>query len=116
MAEARDVDAHQAGDLSLKAVGAGLGVIVLGIAIAVGVPWAVIGLSGTPSFAPNDASMPRIRPPVQETTPERDMAAFRREKMERLESYGVDPVTGRVHIPIERAMRMLVERSKAEGR
>jgi hypothetical protein len=49
---------------------------------------------------------------VQETDPEPDMAAFRREKMRRLESYGVDPATGRVHIPIERAMRMLAERGK----
>ncbi|HEX6633825.1 MAG TPA: hypothetical protein VF038_07635 [Usitatibacter sp.] len=115
MAEAREAAMHQAADLSLKGIGAGLGVIVAGIAIAVCVPWAVIALTGTPSSAPNDAAMPAIRPPVQETAPEPDMAAFRREKMRRLESSGIDPATGRVHIPIERAMQMLAERSR-DGR
>ena len=61
MAEARDAAMHQAADLSLKGIGAGLGVIVAGIAIAVCVPWAVIALTGTPSSAPNDAAMPAIR-------------------------------------------------------
>jgi hypothetical protein len=116
MAEARDAPMHQAADLSLKGIGAGLGVIVVGIAIAVCVPWAVIALTGTPSSAPNDTTRPAIRPPVQETDPEPDMAAFRREKMRRLESSGVDPATGRVHIPIERAMQMLVDREKGASR
>ena len=30
-------------------------------------------------------------------------------------SYGIDPQSGRAHIPIERAMRMLVERSSQSG-
>ncbi|HXS52419.1 MAG TPA: hypothetical protein VN782_07805 [Usitatibacter sp.] len=113
MAEAREAVVHEAATLSLRGIGAGVGVIVCGIAIAIGVPALIVAGVQAPANAPDDASHPKIRPPVQELTPEDDMAAFRREKMRRLESYGIDPRTGRAHIPIERAMRMLVERSKS---
>jgi hypothetical protein len=116
MAESHDATVHQASDLSLRGIGAGVAVIVAGIAIAVCVPWIIVALSNTPDFAPNDAAMPKIAAPVQETVPERDMAAFRAEKMRRLESSGIDPRTGRAHIPIEQAMRLLVERSKGGPR
>ena len=113
MADAREIVVHQAGELSLKGIGAGIGVIVSGIAIAASVPWIVIALTRVPSNAPNDAAQPRIAAPVQRLVPTEDMAAFRREKMRRLESSGVDPQTGRVHIPIERAMQLLIDRAKA---
>lgn len=116
MAEGQDVVVHQAGDLSLAGIGAGVGVIVAGIVIAVAVPWSIVAISDTPAFAPNDAAMPKIAPPVQETVPERDMAAFRAGKMRRLESSGIDRETGRAHIPIEQAMRLLVERSRGGRR
>ena len=115
MAERAEAVVHEAASLSLKGIGAGLGVIVAGIALAIGMPTILIAMVGAPANAPNDAAEPRIRPPVQETAPEEDMAAYRRKKMERLESYGVDPRTGLVHIPIERAMQMLVDRSKRGG-
>jgi hypothetical protein len=115
MAETRDAAVHQAGDISLKGIGAGIGVIVAGIAIAVCVPWIVIALSHVPSNAPNDAAQPKIAPPVQRLVPTEDMEAFRREKMRRLESSGVDPKTGAVHIPIERAMQLLVEQRGKAG-
>jgi hypothetical protein len=113
MAEPREAVVHQAGDISLKGIGAGIGVIVGGIAIAVCVPWIVITLSHVPPNAPDDAAQPRIAPPVQRLAPTEDMRAFRREKMQRLEGSGVDPKTGAVHIPIERAMQLLVDRAKA---
>ena len=113
MAELRDAIVHQAGDISLKGIGAGIGVIMAGIVIAVCVPWAVIVLTRAPANAPNDAAKPRLAAPVQETAPFDDIAAFRREKTQRLESYGVDAQTGRVHIPIERAMELLVQRGRA---
>ena len=112
MAESRDVVLHEAATLSLKGIGAGLGVIVCGIALAIGVPSLIVWLVQAPANAPSDATRPKIRPPVQELSPENDMARFREEKMRRLESYGIDPQTGRAHIPIEQAMRMLVEKSK----
>jgi len=116
MADGRGATMHQGPDLSLRGIGAGVSVIVVGIALAVCVPWIIVTLSHTPDFAPNDAAMPRIAAPVQETVPERDMAAFRAEKMRRLETSGIDPRTGRAHIPIEQAMRLLVERSKGGPR
>ena len=112
MAESRDVVLHEAAALSLKGIGAGLGVIVGGIALAIGVPSLIVSWVQAPANAPSDAAQPRIRPPVQELSPERDMARYREEKMRRLESYGIDPQTGRAHVPIEQAMRMLVERAK----
>jgi len=115
MAESRDAMVHEAAALSLKGIGAGLGVIVGGIAFAIGVAALIVSLVQAPANAPNDASRPEIRPPVQELAPEDDMAAFRAAKTQRLESYGIDPQTGRAHIPIERAMRMLVERSSQSG-
>jgi hypothetical protein len=112
MADPREAVVHEAATLSVRGIGAGVGVIVAGIAIAVVVPAAIVALVQAPANAPDDASHPKIRPPVQELAPEDDMAAFRGEKMRRLESYGIDPRTGRAHIPIEKAMQMLVERSK----
>ena len=114
MAESREAIVHEAATLSLKGIGAGLAVIVGGIALAIAVPSLIVALVQAPANAPEDAAHPKIRPPVQELAPEDQMAAFRAEKMRRLESYGVDPQTGRVHIPIEKAMEMLARRSGAE--
>lgn len=101
---------HEAGGISLRGIAAGGGVIAAGIGLAVAVPWLLIAGVKVPDFAPNDAARPPIRGPVQETTPLADIDAFRREKMQRLESGGVDPATGRRHIPIERAMELLAAR------
>ena len=114
MADPRGSVVHQASEISLKGIGAGIGVIVAGLAIAASVPWIVIALTRVPSNAPNDAAQPEIAPPVQRLVPTEDMRSFRREKMQWLESSGVDPKTGQAHIPIERAMQLLVERAKAE--
>jgi hypothetical protein len=116
MAESREAVVHEAATLSLKGIGAGLGVIVGGIALAIAVPSLIVSLVQAPANAPEDAAHPKIRPPVQELAPEDDMAAYRSEKMRRLESYGIDPQTGRAHIPIDKAMQMLVERSSAGTR
>ncbi len=115
MAESRDVVLHEAATLSLKGIGAGLGVIVGGIALAIGVPSLIVSLVQAPANAPSDAVRPKIRPPVQELSPENDMARFREEKMRRLESYGIDPQTGRAHIPIEQAMQMLAQRAQSSN-
>jgi hypothetical protein len=111
MADPREAAVHQAGDIALEGIAVGGGIIASGIAIAVVVPWLVIARLGTPASAPNDASRPAIeRGPVQETAPREDIAAFRRGKMRRLESDGIDPATGRPHISIERAMEILAAR------
>lgn len=114
MAEAREAVMHQAGDIAVRGIAVGAGVIAAGIAIAIAVPWLVIGAVKAPASAPGDAVRPRIeRGPVQETAPMEDIAAFRRGKMERLETDGVDAATGRAHISIEHAMEILVSRAAA---
>ena len=111
MAEPREIALHEAATLSLRGIAAGGGVIAAGIALAIAVPWLVLAKAKVPDYAPNDAARPAIRGPVQETAPLEDVAAFRREKMRYLESGGIDPATGRPHIPIERAMEILASRA-----
>jgi hypothetical protein len=54
---------------------------------------------------------PKPPAPVLQQYPDRDMTAFRRADRGNLESYGwVDQATGRVHIPIEEAIRLTLER------
>jgi len=113
MAEAREVVVHQAGDISLRGIATGGGVIATGIALAIVVPWMVIGAVKVPRNAPNDAARPTIRGPAPETAPLEDIAAFRGDKLRRLESDGVDPATGSRHISIERAMEILAARGSA---
>jgi hypothetical protein len=111
MAETRDAVVHEAGGIALRGIAVGGGIIAAGIAIAVAVPWLVIGAVKTPPSAPGDAARPPIeRGPVQETAPMEGIAALRHGTMERLETDGVDPATGRAHISIEHAMEILVSR------
>lgn len=113
MAEAREVAVHEAGAISLRGIAAGGGVIAAGIALAIAVPWIVIGAVNVPRNAPNDAARPKTRGPAQETAPLEHMDAFRGDKLRRLESDGTDPATGRRHISIERAMEILAARGSA---
>jgi hypothetical protein len=64
-----------------------------------------------------DASgMPATTGPAPQPAPQADLAAFRAEKGALLESYGwVDRPHNVVHIPIERAMRLLATRQSAQG-
>ncbi len=110
MAEARGELPHEPASLNLRGLAIAAGGIAFGIALAVAVPWVVLAHVSAPANAPNDAVRPALQAPVQETAPLADMAAYRREKARRLESAGVD-ADGTVHIPIERAMRLLAGRS-----
>jgi len=111
MAEARGELPHEPGTIDLRGLAIAAGGIAFGIAVALAVPWLVIARAAAPASAPNDAVRPALRAPVQETAPLTDIASHRREKERRLASAGVDPATGETHIPIERAMQLLVERS-----
>jgi len=52
--------------------------------------------------------VPTIADPQLQTSPPKDMAAFRAEETQALESYGwVDRAHGLVHVPIEAAMKKL---------
>ncbi len=96
-------DAHVRG-----VIAAALGIAVM-VALAAGAAWILVRLSGgnppaaRPAPVPDGASL--------QTAPAADLAAFRREKAERLDGYGwVDHSAGRVHIPIERAMAIVAAR------
>jgi hypothetical protein len=115
MAE-RKTTLHEAAALSLRGIAVGAGVIAGGIALALAVPWLVIARVKVPDYAPNDATRPRIRGPIQETAPLGDIDAFRREKIRYLESDGIDPATGRRHLSIEHAMEMLASSSRRTRR
>jgi hypothetical protein len=115
MAEARGKLPHEPGTIDLRGLATAAGGIAFGIALALAVPWLVIARVSALANAPNDAVKPALRAPVQESAPLADIAAYRREKALQLESSGVDAASGESHIPIERAMQLLVERS-SQGR
>jgi hypothetical protein len=62
-----------------------------------------------PIMKPTAAQMAPL-PPLLQEHPNRDLATFRAEEDALLRSYGwVDKELGRVHIPIEEAMRLVAE-------
>ena len=114
MAEA--VRSREASDVHPLGVAIGAGVVVLGVAIAVLAPWLELAHVAAPARAPNNAPVPRVAGPRLQTAPHLDLEAFLREKRGRLESYGLDAASGRAHVPIERAMQMLLAREGAGAR
>jgi hypothetical protein len=92
---------HERDAIDLRGLAIGAGVVVAGIAIAVAAPWLLIA----PGFVAQDARSTVSAP--QSAAPLANFADYRREKMRRLEESGVDPGTGKAHIPIERAMEIL---------
>lgn len=106
---------HAPSIVNVKAIGAGVGIIVGGILLAIGGAWAVSRFVPSPLAAPNDAHRPAIAGPVQPTAPRRELQAFLREKNARLHGRGVDATTGERFIPIEEAMAAMVRQSGAQG-
>jgi hypothetical protein len=104
--------AHEPSHVRLGAVGIGTALAVVGIVLALAAPWLVIAHGASPVNAPNDAVQPRIAGPVQRTAPPLELEALMREKSARLHGQGVDPATGRAYIPIEQAMREMVEQGR----
>jgi protein SCO1 len=98
----------QSGTVSLRAVAIAGCVIAAGIALSAALSWlAMKELAADPRGA-NDAAPPAVEGARLQSAPRVELAAFLREKRERLESYGwIDRDAGRAHIPIERAMRLM---------
>jgi hypothetical protein len=91
-----------------KVIAVALG-IVGGVLFAAGVSWWV-SASGVRSGPNQPVSASETAPPLQSAPPP-ELKAYLIEKRQRLESYGwVDRDAQRVHIPIERAMRFMLER------
>ena len=90
-------------DISPRGIAIGLAIIAGGIAVSLG---AAALISRGVETAP--AEPPKIEGPRLQTVAPQDLQAFLREKNERLSSTGrVDDQ--HVHIPIDRAMRMLAK-------
>lgn len=109
MDEAAARRGHAPSHVSLRAVLAGIGVMVAGIAAAIAAAAFVSARVPSPRDAPNNAKPPAIRGPVQRTVPASERESLMREKYQRLRASGADSSTGRQHIPIEDAMRLLVD-------
>lgn len=63
-----------------------------------------------PPVALREGRLPARGPSISEDPRERErMAVFRKKEDRRLNSYGKDPLTQAVHIPIERAMELALE-------
>ena len=89
------------GDISLRGLAVGAAIVVAGIALSIGAAALLVTHVDNPT-------KPRIEGAALQTAPPQDLASFTREKEARLKSSGrVDDQ--HVHIPIERAMRLLAQ-------
>ena len=94
------------GDVSVRRIAIGAAIVAAGIGASLGVSWLLAAKVAAPATGPSRGEPPRIEGAALQTAPPRDLAAFLREKNERLS--GTGPVDDRhVHIPIERAMQIL---------
>ena len=97
-------------DLSPRGLGIGAAIVVTGILASLGAAALIAAHVAAPATGPSRGVPPKISGPALQTAPQQDLAAFRREKQARLESYGrIDE--RHMHIPIERAMRILARRN-----
>jgi hypothetical protein len=95
-------------DISTRGIAVGVAIIVIGIAAAVLAASLLVRAVNVPGTGASGGKPPKIEGPALQTSPHEDLQAFLREKQERLSSSGrVDDQ--HVHIPIDRAMRMLAK-------
>ena len=95
-------------DISPRGLGIGAAIVLTGIAASIGVAALVTLKVAAPATGPSGGTPPKIEGPRLQTSPHQDLQAFLREKQARLASFGrVDDE--HVHIPIERAMRILAK-------
>jgi len=102
----REHPQQERSDIHLSAVLLGAVAVIVMILAAALIAKLVLGLAGPPQRAPNaDAA----RATLLSSDPVSEQQAFRGEKQQQLESYGwIDRDHNIAHVPIERAMQMLV--------
>ena len=110
---------HEDSDINVRAIlGVGAGVIVAGIVIAA-VVWSLYAYlanreaTGTMSEFPLAAGQQQRLPPEPrlQTDPREDLRVLKQAEEEALKSYGwVDKNSGVVRIPIDKAMKLTLER------
>ena len=95
-------------DISPRGLAAGAAIVLTGIAASIGIAALIASRVPAPATGPSEGEPPKIEGARLQTSPHQDLRAFNREKHRRLSSYGrVDE--GHLHIPIERAMRILAK-------
>ncbi|HET9761938.1 MAG TPA: hypothetical protein VFR50_00410 [Casimicrobiaceae bacterium] len=95
-------------DVSLRGLAIGAAIIVGGIALSLGAAALITLRVSAPATGPSAGEAPQVEGPALQTAARGDLAAFMREKNRRLGSCGrVDDQ--HVHIPIERAMRIVAK-------
>lgn len=105
--------AHAPSHVDARAIGVAVAIVAGGIALALLGAWAELPFAASPANAPNNAERPNIEGPVQQTAPRLEREALLREKRARLEGRGVDPKTGEPYVPIEEAMKAMVDAAQA---
>ena len=107
-------------DVNARPIAWGAAAIALAVLLAVAAVFALLrhwqmppGGELLPADAPISAG---ISGPALQSAPQLDLAQYRRDKQQRLDSIGwVDAQRGLVHIPIERAMDILAQPAAASS-
>jgi len=95
-------------DISLRGLAVGAAIIVAGIVLSLGAAALITANVSAPATGPSAGEAPKVEGPALQTAARGDLASFMREKDRQLASFGrVDE--NHVHIPIERAMRILAK-------
>jgi hypothetical protein len=95
-------------DISLRGLAAGAAVILAGIALSIGAAALIATHVEAPATGPSSGAPPKIEGPALQTEARQDLQSYLREKNAQLSGFGrVDD--DHVHIPIERAMRILAQ-------
>ena len=95
-------------DVSVRGLAVGVAIILVGIVVAVVAASLLVREVDVPGTGASRGEPPKIEGARLQTAAPQDLQAFLREKNERLSSTGrVDDQ--HVHIPIDRAMRMLAK-------
>ena len=96
------------GDISLRGLLVAAAIIAGGIAISLGAATLITAHVAAPATGASRGELPKIEGARLQTAARQDLRSFLREKNDRLHGSGrVD--AEHVHIPIERAMRILAQ-------
>ena len=106
--------AHEPSHPDVRRVLAGVGVMVGGNVVALAAAALLVRQAPSPAGAPGNAVAPAVQEPRQRTAPRREREDLLREQRARLQSEGTDAATGRHHIPIDEAMRILVQEQEGK--
>jgi hypothetical protein len=100
-------------DISVRGIVVGAAIVIAGIGASLGLAALVAAHVSAPATGASAGEPPRIEGAALQTAPPQDYIAYAREKSAWL--HGRGPIEGdaaHLHIPIDDAMRLMVERSR----